>query len=160
MIIIIKKVSMFSSDEVLLERPCSKMYLESVELVLTLLLSVEELQLLVHLDLKNMSSAECYHHATKYICQNKDVWEMFDSFVQKRLDPWIVLYRDKAPFDICTLLSQKDKEVDIHEMSALLWSLVHKGGKCPSKIYQYAYHRCRYLFRQKCITYPYQSAIA
>ena len=151
---------MLSSVDFLLETRLTNIYLESVELVLTLLFSIEELQMMECVNLTNMRSSEYYHYTTKYICQNQEVWEKFDVFVRKRLDPWIGLYRDKAPFDICTLLSQKDHEVDICEISALLWSLLHRDTQCPAKIYQYAYLRCRYLFRRKSIIHSKQVAIA
>ena len=161
MIIIIKKVCMFSFDENLIwQQQFTKIYLESVELLLTLVFSVEELQEMVCIDIKNTRSAECYQYATKYIYQNQEAWDQLDSSLQKRLEPWIFLYRDKTPFEICTLLSQKDREMDIGEVSALLWSLLNKGVQCPAKIYQYAYHRCRYLFRRKCNIDPNQVAIA
>ena len=161
MIIIIKKVYMFSFDENLAwQQQFTKVYLESVELLLTLVFSVEELQMMVCIDLKDMRSAECYHRATKYIYQNQEAWDVLDSSLQKRLEPWIFSYRDKTPVEICTLLSQKDREVDIREISALLWSLLYKGVECPAKIYRYAYHRCRYLFRRKCTIHLKKVAIA
>ena len=161
MIIIIKKVDMFSFDENLAwQQQFTKVYLESVELLLTLVFSIEELQLMVGLDLKDTRSAQCYHRATQYMYQNQEAWDILDSSLQKRLEPWIFSYRDKTPFDICTLLSQKDREVDIHEISALLWILLNKGIQCPAKIHQYAYHRCRYLFRRKCTIHSKQIAIA
>ena len=138
----------------------TKMYLESLELLLTLIFSVDEIQVMVQIDLKNTPSAECYQYATKYIYQNEEAWEQLDSSLQKRLEPWIFSYRDKTPVEICTLLSQKDRDIDICDISALLWSLLHKGVQCPAKIYQYAYHRCRYLLRRKCTIPPKQVAIA
>ena len=152
---------MFSFDENLAwQQQFTKVYLDSVELLLTLVFSLDELQTMVCIDFKNTRSAECYQHATKYIFQNPEAWGELDSSLQSKLEPWIFMYRDKSPFEICTLLSQKDKEVDICEISALLWSLLHKGIQCPAKIYKYAYNRCRYLFRRKCNIDPNQVAIA
>lgn len=144
---------MFSFDENLAwQQQFTKVYLESVELLLTLMFSIDELQMMVQLDVQNTPSAQCYQYATKHIYQNQEAWVQFESALQKRLEPWIILYRDKTPVEICTLLSQKDKNIDICDISALLWSLLYKGVQCPAKIYQYAYHRCRYLFRRKCTT--------
>ena len=148
----------FFEENLVWQQNFTKTYLESVELLLTLIFSTDELQTMVNIDLDNIRSAECYQHATKHICQDRDIWEQLDSSLQKRLSPWIFLYREKTPFEICTLLSQTEGEMELREVSALFWGLLRRGTQCPTKLYQYAYQRCRYLSRRKCAISPKHTA--
>ena len=148
----------FFEENLVWQQNFTKTYLESVEFLLTLVFSTDELQTMVSIDLDNIRSAECYQHATKHICQDRDVWEQLDSSLQKRLSPWIFLHLDKTPFEICTLLAQTESEMELREISALFWGLLRRGTQCPTKIYQYAYQRCRYLSRRKSAIYPKHTA--
>ena len=155
--IILKKVCMFFFEENLVwQQNFTKTYLESVELLLTLVFSTDELQLIVSIDLHNIRSSECYQHATKTICQDQDLWEKLDFSLHERLEPWLGLYRDKPPFEICTILSQRENDMELRELSALFWGLLRRGIQCPAKLYQYAYQRCRYLSRRKFALRPTQ----
>lgn len=122
-----------------------KTYQEGIEFLLILVFSPEELQAIVPYDLSHIHSAECYQHVTDHICQTADTAETLDRLLYAKLKPWFVQYCDTSPIELCTLLAQKEESISRFELSALYWGLLRRGVRCPAKLYQFAYRRCRYL---------------
>ena len=140
----------FFEENLIWQQNFTSTYLEAMELLLTLVYSTDDLQTIVaSIDLHNVRVSECYQHAATYICQSQDLWKRLDHSLINRLHPWIYAHVNKTPFEICTLLSQKEVHMEFHEIAALLWGLLRRGTHCPTKMYQYAYHRCRFLTRRK-----------
>ena len=134
-----------SSSAFIWQQTFSKTYQEGVELLLILVFSPEELKKMVTYDFSHIRLADCYQRVTHYICTSADTSQTLDRLLRVKLESEFIKYCEKSPIELCSLMSRKENSVRCYDLLALYWCLLRKGSQCPTKLYQYAYQRYRYL---------------